>query len=261
MKKIIFTLCIAILVVTMSIGVFAADEYYRLQDIAELLTETENAEIMAKLDEVSEKHDMDIAILTVEAVDEGLTVSEDAMEWYEYLEFDTNGVMLYISMEERDWYLLTSGYGITAITDAGIEYISEKFLEYLSDGDYTGAFNTYIQLVDEFVTQAKTGSPYDVGNMPKEPYNFVMSLIISIIIGYVASRIINGKWKNTLNSVAHNTRAANYVKQGTFNVTASRDLFLYKTIDRKEKPKKDEGGSSTTKSSSGRSYGGGGGKF
>lgn len=261
MKKIIFTLCIAILAITMTIGVFASDEYYRLQDMAELLTEVENAEIMAKLDEVSEKHDMDITIITVETVEEGLTVAEDAMEWYEYLAFDTNGVMLYVSVEERDWYLLTSGYGITAITDAGVEYISEKFLDYLSDDDYAGAFNSYIQYVDEFVVQAKTGKPYDVGNMPKEPYNLVMSLVISIIIGYVISCIINGKWKSTLNSVAHNTRAADYVKQGTFNVTASRDLFLYRTIDRREKPEKENGGSSTTKSSSGRTYGGGGGKF
>lgn len=261
MKKIIFVLSVAILAITMTMGVFASSEYYRLQDGAELLTEAENAQIMAKLDEISEKHEMDVVIFTVEAVGEGLTVAEDAISRYEYLEYDTNGVMLYISMEEGDWYLLTSGYGITAITDAGVEYISEKFLEYLSAGDYTGAFNTYIQLVDEFVTQAKTGKPYDVGNMPKEPYNLVMSLIISVIIGYVASRIINGKWKSTLNSVAHNTRAASYVKQGSFNVAASRDLFLYRTIDRREKPKKDEGGSSTAKSSSGRTYGGGGGKF
>ena len=110
----------------MSTGVFASGGFSRLQDNAELLTEAENAQIMAKLDEISEKHEMDVVIFTVEAVGEGLTVAEDAMSWYEYLEFDTNGVMLYISMEERDWYLLTSGYGITAITDAGIEYISGR---------------------------------------------------------------------------------------------------------------------------------------
>ena len=87
MKKRIFALCVAVLMAVMSFSVFAESEYSRLQDIAEILSETENTEILAKLDEVSEKHGMDIAILTVGAVEEGLTVEEDATEWYEYLGF------------------------------------------------------------------------------------------------------------------------------------------------------------------------------
>ena len=65
MKKRIFALCVAVLMAVMSFSVFAESEYSRLQDIAEILSETENTEILAKLDEVSEKHGMDIAILTV----------------------------------------------------------------------------------------------------------------------------------------------------------------------------------------------------
>ena len=131
MKKRIFALIFAVLTVVMlTINVAAEDEYYRLQDLTEvpLLNESENAEIMALLDEVSERQGMDIAILTVDAVEEGLTVEQDATEWYEYLGYGEDGVMLYISMEESDWYYLTKGFGITAITDAGIDYISEKFL-------------------------------------------------------------------------------------------------------------------------------------
>lgn len=66
-----------------------------------------------------------------------------------------DGVLLLVSMEDRDWWMSTSGYGITAITDAGIEYISDKFLSDLSDGDYAGAFSTYAELCDEFFTQAE----------------------------------------------------------------------------------------------------------
>ena len=81
----------------MSFSVFAEGDYYRLQDIAEpaLLTESEYEDVLAKLDEVSEKHGMDIVILTVPEVEEGLTVEEDATEWYEFLEFGTDGVMLH----------------------------------------------------------------------------------------------------------------------------------------------------------------------
>ena len=54
-----------------------------------------------------------------------------------------DGILLLISMEERDWRISTCGYGITVFTDAGQEYISDKFLPYLSDGDYSEAFTKY----------------------------------------------------------------------------------------------------------------------
>ena len=56
MKKIIFALCIAVLISVMSFSVFAEGDYYRLQDIAEpaLLTESEYEDVLAKLDEVSQ---------------------------------------------------------------------------------------------------------------------------------------------------------------------------------------------------------------
>lgn len=264
MKKNIFVLCIALFIaVTMSLGAFATEDYYRLQDLTEpsLLTEAESAEIIAMLDEVSERQGVDVTILTVDSVEEGLTIEEDATEWYEYLGYDVDGVMLYINMEESNWYYLTRGYGITAITDKGIDYISEKFLTYLSDGDYLNAFKSYITLTDEFITQAKTGEPYDVGNMPKEPYNIGKSLVISIAIGFIISLIITGAWKGKLKSVALQTRATSYIKPGSLNVTDSRDFFLYRHIDRRVKEKESDGGSSTHKSSSGNTYGGKGGKF
>lgn len=72
-------------------------------------------------------------------------------------------------MEDNDWYISTCGYGITAFTDAGIEYIGEQIVPYLSDKDFAGAFEAYITLCDEFITQARTGKPYDIGSFPRKP--------------------------------------------------------------------------------------------
>ena len=261
MKKRIFALCIAVMLIALSFNVLAQSEYLRIQDFAGLLDESEYEQVLSLLDEVSERQNMDIVIITVDTPDEGLTVEEDATEWYEALEFNSDGVLLYMSMEERDWYMLTSGFGITAITDAGIDYISEKFLSPMSEGDYVTAFSTYIQYTDEFITQAKTGKPYDVGNMPKAPYDFTMSLVISVVIGFVVSGIITGMWKNQLKSVEMQRAASSYLKPGSLNISYTRDLFLYKTVNRTEKQKDSDGGSSTHKSSSGKTYGGKGGKF
>ncbi len=52
------------------------------------------------------------------------------------------------------------------------------------------------------------------------------------------------------------------MKDGSLKITESRDLFLYNSVSRTEKPKNNSsGGSSTHTSSSGSTHGGGGGKF
>ena len=40
----------------------------------------------------------------------------------------------------------------------------------MSDGEYLDAFDTYADLCDEFLTQAKTGNAYDGDHMPKGAY-------------------------------------------------------------------------------------------
>ncbi|GCA67539.1 hypothetical protein KGMB01110_19750 [Mediterraneibacter butyricigenes] len=69
--------------------------------------------------------------------------------------------------------------------------------------------------------------------------------------------------KKKLKSVRLQPAAGSYVKKNSMQITQSRDLFLYKTLGRTEKPKSEDrsGGSSTHSSSSGKTHGGGGGKF
>ena len=165
-------------------------------------------------------------------------------------------------MENSDWYISTSGYGITAVTDAGREYMAEQFVDDLGDGDYYDAFVTYADLCDEFINMARSGDPFDVDDLPKEDFNYIRSLLVSLGIGLVVALIITGRMKGKLKTVRLQAEAADYVKTGSMKVTQSRDFFLYKHIDRHAKPKEStSGGSRTHTSSSGRTHGGGGGKF
>ena len=70
---------------------------------------------------------------------------------------------------------------------------------------------------------------------------------------------MNGKLK----SVKFQTAADNYVKEGSMNITESRDLFLYRTVTSVAKPKNDDSSSDGGfhSSSSGTSHGGSGGHF
>ena len=243
--------------------------YPRLMDEAGLLSSDEAAEIKAKLDEISERQKFDVVIATVNSLS-GKTPREYADDLYDYSGFgfgeNKDGVLFLISMEDRDWYITTTGYGIAAITDAGREYIADKFTGYLSDGDYAEAFRIYANEVDRFVTNAvETGKPYDVGNLPHDPLSLIW-IPISLVVGLIIAAGVVGGMKSKLRSVNFAAAADSYVKPGSMNVRESRDMFLYSTVSRTAKPKDSDssgssGGSSTHTSSSGTTHGGGGGKF
>lgn len=246
------------------------DTCERVVDMAELLSDSDKTALLSKLDEISERQKLDIVVLTVNTLD-GKTPRDYADDFYDYNGYgfgeNKDGILLLVSMEDRDWWISTTGYGITALTDAGIEYISEKFLSDLSDGDYAQAFTTYAELCDQFITQAKTGEPYDIGNMPKEPFNVAWNILVAFVIGLVVAFVVTNIMKKQLKTVQLKSEANNYVKSNSMIVTENRDLFLYNQVSRRARPKETDnssgssGGSSTHTSSSGSSHGGGGGKF
>ena len=242
-----------------------ADEYYRLLDMASLLSDEEVDSLTSRLDELSLRQKMDVVIATTDTLD-GKSVVEYADDLYDYCSFgygaNRDGLILVISMEDNDWYISTCGYGITVFTDAGIEYIGKQIVPYLSDSDFAGAFATYITLCDEFITQAKTDKPYDIGSLPREPLSPAW-ILVSLIVGLILSCTTVGKMKAKLVTVRTQAAADSYIKPGTLNINDSREMFLYRSVTRTQKPKNNSssGGSSTHTSSSGTTHGGGGGKF
>ena len=264
-----------VLAVILTVPAFAveggfADLYYRMFDDAEVLTEDEDNELEDALEELSLRQSFDVTIATVESLE---SVGYDSMEayaddLYDYCQFgygpDMDGVLLLVSVGDRKWHISTCGYGITAFTDAGIQYLGEQMKPFMAEGDYAAAFRTFIQWTDAYVTAAREGHPYDVDNMPKEPFS-ILYLGLALVIGLVTALIVTGVMKSRLKSVAPQRDATSYVRQGSMKLTNQRDLFLYRDVHRTERPKEssssDSGGSSTHTSSSGTTHGGGGGSF
>lgn len=272
MKKRVYTFLTAVLLCVLSIlPVYAEDgfvhEYYRVMDTAALLSEEDLETLITRLDEISMRQKMEVAIATTDTLD-GTDIVEYADGLYDFCEYgygeNRDGLLLVISTEDNDWYITTHGYGITAFTDAGIEYIGSQMRDNLSAGDFVAAFNTYADLCDDFITQARNGTPYDTSSLPSEPSEplSVIWMPISLVIGVIIAFIAVGSMKSKLKTVRFQVAASSYMKNNSLNITESRDLFLYHTVSRREKPKKTSaGGSSTHTSSSGSTHGGGGGKF
>ncbi len=243
LRSLCAALAALVLLLALAVPAFAAengfaDLYYRLNDSAEVLTEDEDSELEASLEELSVRQSFDVTIATIDSLEsEGYTSMEEyADDLYDYCQF----------------------------TDAGIQYLGEQMTPDMADGDYAAAFRTFIQWTDSYVTAAREGHPYDVDNMPKEPFSIVY-LGVALVIGLVTALIVTGVMKGQLKSVAPQRDATDYVRQGSMKLTNQRDLFLYRDVHRTERPKEtssgDSGGSSTHTSSSGSTHGGGGGSF
>ena len=237
----------------------------RVQDAAKLLSSEERLNLQAKLDEISDRQQLDVVVVTTDSLDDR-TAEAYADDMFDYGGYgygdNRDGVLFLISMEERDWHISTRGYGITAFTDAGIQYIGKQMKPDLKAGNYAEAFDTYADLCDEFITKARNGNLYDVKSLPREPLSFKW-IPISIVVGVVLAFIVVGIMKSKLKTVRNQAEANDYLKPGSLDVTERRELFLYHTLTRTAKPKDDDsgGGSSTHTSSSGATHGGGGGKF
>lgn len=257
MKKLLVTVLTLCLLISCITPVFATSP--RLVDDADLLSSQEAEKIEAKLDKLSNQYDMDIVIVTVDST-EGEDPQDFADDYFDYNDYADDGILLLVSMEENDWWVSTTGYGIQVVTDAGLDYMADQFVPYLSDGEFATAFETFIELCDEFIGQANSGDPYDTHNLPKAPFRFGLNLVIALVIGLVVAFIATGVMKGKLKTVRMQAKADDYLTPGSLQLTRSQDLFLYTHVDRREKPKSSSG-SSTHVSSSGTTHGGGGGKF
>lgn len=262
-------------------GTDTAVEVYRLTDGADLLTEQDEIDLQEMLDEISLRQMVDIVVVTISSL-EGLTAEAYADDFYDYNGYAKDGILFLVSIEERDWWISTVGYGETAMTEDDLEYVSDSIVEYLSEGNYADACFVFAELCDEIITNAVNGEGDvgqeepdqndDDGNKPskKDDNSFpvVSSTLLSTVIGFITSFFITKKDKNQLKTV-HSQRAADrYVKPGSMQVTDNYEFFLYSKVESVEKQKnQNENGTNASRStnthtsSAGVNHGGRGGKF
>lgn len=271
-NKIIAIIISLLLLSSLSASIISAESEGRLlervEDTAGLLTDDEYYGLLEKLDEISERQMCDVVIITVEELDEGYTPTEFADDVFDYYGFgigeNRDGILLLISMEERDWAISTRGYGITAFTDAGQEYIIDMIIDDLGNNNYASAFNTFAEQCDEFLTQAKTGEPFDINNLPGSARAHLTEFFLCAVLGISMGIAIANSMKSKLKTVKAAVSAGNYTVKDSLNLVSSSDTFITRRVTRSVRQSSssdDSGGSSTHTSSSGATHGGSSGKF
>lgn len=259
-KKFIWLLCFLYICMSVSVTSFAAGSAPHLVDKADCLTDSEEKELREKLDEISARWDMDVVVLTVPNLG-GRSAEAYADDFYDYNGYGEDGVLLLVAVESRNWAISTSGFGIKAVTDYGLEQIKNCIVPHLSRGYYKAAVINFAINCDNFIRMAKKGKPFDV---PRK-MNKIEVLRDSVMIGLVGAWILTRRMKKKLISVQAQSAAAGYVIQGSMNVTRrGKEIFLHSVVthtSKSEKKSESSGGSTTHTSSSGETHGGSSGTF
>lgn len=223
-----------------------AEDNLLVWDEAELLNETEVAQLNSKLESISKKYKAEIRVVTLSSMDGG-----DIDEFLEYLYDESgfgygenhDGVLLVVCMDPREYRILSNGFAGEAITSGDIDAIGEAFKSDLSDGNYADAFDTFADKCEYYLDGHINGFPFNTGK----------NLLICLGIGFVVALIVTGIWKNQLKSVRKQSAANAYVKAGTMQITQSGDFFMYRNVTKTQK----QSSSSSGSSGSSRSTGGG----
>lgn len=222
-----------------------------LLDCEGLLTNDELNALSEKLDTISEAYQCDVVIVTTSDL-EGKTPTEYADDLYDYNGYGYgsthDGILLLVSLSERKWATSTCGKAMEIFTDSDLYYIENEFVPYLSDGYYYEAFNAFADLCEEEISTH--------GKFQFSPLYLFAGLFIGVIIAFISVLVMKGQLK----TVRYQSAAQNYQRNGSFNLTERRDIFLYSTVSRRARPK-DNNSSSGHTSSSGRTHGGHSGSF
>ena len=229
----------------------------RVIDEAEILTDSEEKELDAKIATIEQSHKVRILIGTMKSTD-GTPLGKIANNVVDQIPADNGTIVLLLSMKERDWYISTDNKMRARITDGkGAEYLSGEFLPDLKEGKYAAAFTTFAATTNEMLTYyEKEGEPYD----PANAFN-LMALGIALACALILGGTIYYILYECGGNVTSATEADAYLNQDSFTLTQNEDNYLYTSISRQAKAKKESSDSNVSTSSRDSSHGGGGGKF
>lgn len=269
-------------------------EQPRAVDYTDTFSDAELKKLNSKLDTLSEKWSTDIVCLLDYDLGSYDTATEYADEYYDYNGFAENGILFAVFTESRDWAISTKGDAIDTFENYEndiVDYLTDD----LSDDDFYSAFITYADRCDSLLKSAdsavngdsylpdKDNNDYDYNDGNDNNYDpagttkskpdgktILIAVAISVVIGIASGFIGTGIMRSKLKSVKYQSGAADYVVPNSFKMHASKDIYLYSTVTKTERPTDNNthsGGSGggfgggTHISSSGSMHGGGSGKF
>lgn len=242
MKKCLTILVLLCLMYCLSLPVLASDVSY-VMDEADLLTDEEELLLEAVCGE-GETYGCGIYIVAVEDFTAwGAYTPQGAAEniftlWELGLGDDADGIMLMLSMAERDYSLICHGYlGNAVFTDAVLDKIIDGFLDNFRRDDWDGGFTDYalasVHALEDYDPGMQSGGEYrqDVPvtagqKLARMPVRYWLIVIGVPLIAALAVCLLLKRQMRTAGKATH---ADAYIRGGGAHLTVRQDVYTHTT--------------------------------
>ncbi len=266
MKKISSFVLAFLFIFVFTVRINASTEPTYVFDHAGLLTASQQANLEEKASRISSEFEIGVYIVTVEDFQAYHSdIFESAIDIYEEKSLGMgsgrDGILLLLSMAERDYYLLAHGEsGNTAFNDDAKRYLAEFFLDDFSEDDWQDGFSDYLSTSQNLMQMASEGSPYSAEYFPELT---ALGIFASLILGVIGAFLICRAFKKKMKSVAEQSKATVYIAKNGIRFTKREDRYIRTTVSRtKIQRNNNSGGGGGSRSSGGSGgYSGRGGKF
>ena len=140
-------------------------------DEAGLFTDTERGTLESRAQEISERYNFGVYIITLPDYRDYTTsssVETCAMELYDDNTLgwgsDRAGTMLLLSMQERDFDLdFYSSRANRIFTEVGRDRMEDRFIPYFRNDNFYGGYMEYLNTCEEYLQAAEEGHPVGEG--------------------------------------------------------------------------------------------------
>ncbi len=258
MKRFV-TIMIVFLCFVSTITVYADFINPTITDSVGYLTEEQNKELSARLDKIREQYSFDIVFVSEDRLS-AYDAQASADDIYDYNGYgygeNYDGILFYIADSEREYHFSVCGSGETIFNENGLAYLEKKIVPYLKKDNYYAAVKSYADHTEELLEMAADGKPF---NKTQHSMKYILCVVAgALLLPLILAYFMMHKKLCAMKTAVKEDYAGNYMKPNSMNLDFSRDIFLYSTVTKTEKPKSDFGSHT---SSSGRSHGGRGGSF
>ncbi len=231
-----------------------------LIDSANLLTDTQEADLFARIKEINEDYNFDVTFLTMDYVptrDDLLTYTD----WYTGLDYTRDGVVFAINMDpnNRGYATSTRNYAQTAFSSDALDLIDSNIRPMLTDANYYLALDLYLDYTIDFLDAANSGAVYS-SPMGLDSLLLIIfaPLVIAIIIALI---VVKSVFVKPMKTAEIQTVARDYLKLETLNLRNSSDVYINTTVTRVLRETSNNSGGGGSRSGYGGSRGGRSGGF
>ncbi|MDO4280348.1 MAG: TPM domain-containing protein [Peptococcaceae bacterium] len=220
-------------------------------DSAGILSESERADLENKAQAIKNDYGLEVRILTVPSMNGETDAQAFARAAYENGGYgaggDQSGILLMLSMENRDYALIAHGEGNNVLTDYGNRAMADSFLSYFANNDWYGGFSDYL------ATAADDCHAYYVEGEAVDSHAPSLIGTICLAMGVIGAPLIGGSavyvMYHSMKTARKQTNAQLYVdnKDGGLALEDKSDDYIYSQTIVTHRPKMDtHGGGGTT---------------